>query len=311
MSGVAVEPVSADLPFGARITGVNRDNVRDEVTRKGIHAAFMESGVLVFSDVESSAEMQVEIASIFGRLRHHAMAEVGRADVGAEASLTELYNHPEDQNVVEIDGVRLAGRTEWHWDACYAPQIYRGGVIRALDMPGEGGETGFADGIQLYRAISARLREQFEGLDIIYDPGLMFDRQRFGLPATCRFLETSPSMHAVAAAYENAPRAIHPAVWQRAMGEKVLHVSPWQAAGIAGREDAEGDALLEDLCQDMISNMQAYYHSWSENEILAWDNWRMIHMVAGHDPACSRKIHRATIEGDYGLGRPEFAEAGE
>jgi hypothetical protein len=36
----------------------------------------------------------------------------------------------------------------------------------------------------------------------------------------------------------------------------------------------------------------------------------MIHMVTGHDPAQSRKIHRATVEGDYGLGRPEFAEAG-
>jgi len=33
-------------------------------------------------------------------------------------------------------------------------------------------------------------------------------------------------------------------------------------------------------------------------------------MVTGHGPAHSRRIHRATIEGDYGLGRLEVAEAG-
>jgi len=310
MSGIGIEPVREDLAFGARITGIGWDNVRDPEVRAQVQAAFEASGVLVFSGVESSSEMQVEIASIFGPLRHHAMAEVSRTDVGASATLMELHSHPGDRNVIAVDGKPLAGITPWHWDACYAPQIYRGGVLRALEMPGEGGETGFADGIQLYDAISGDLREKFEHLDIIYDPGLMHDRQKFGLPENYRFLETSPSMKAVAAAYEGAPRAVHPAVWKRKSGEKVLHVSPWQAAGIAGHEDAEGDALLEELCQEILATMRPYWHKWGENEIVAWDNWRMIHMVSGHDPEESRRIHRATIEGDYGLGRPELAEAG-
>lgn len=310
MTMIGIEPLGDGLPFGARVTGVSWDNIRDPELRARILAAFERSGVLVFSGIESSSEMQVEIASIFGPLRHHAMAEVSRADVGAAASLTELYNHPGDQNVVEIEGKPLAGRTEWHWDACYAPQIYRGGAIRALEMPPEGGETGFADGIQIFQAVSSNLCDKFEQLDIIYDPGLMHDRQKFGLPASCRFLETSPSMRQVAAAYEGAPRSVHPAVWQRENGDKVLHVSPWQAAGIAGQEGEEGDEILEELCQEMLITMCPYWHKWNKNEIIAWDNWRMIHMVAGHDPAFSRKIHRATIEGDYGLGRPEFAEAG-
>jgi len=311
MGSIGIEPLRGDLPFGARVTGVTWDNVRDADVRARILAAFEASGVLVFSGVESTSEMQVEIASIFGPLRHHAMAEVSRTDVGASATLMELYSHPGDQNVVELDGKPLAGLTPWHWDACYAPTIYRGGVLRALEMPPEGGETGFADGIQLYHSISEDLRKKFERLEIIYDPGLMHDRQKFGLPPGYRFLETSPSMRQVQEAYENAPRAIHPAVWQRATGEKVLHVSPWQAAGIVGHEDEEGDALLEALCQEITATMRPYWHKWSKNEIIAWDNWRMIHMVSGHDPAHARRIHRATIEGDYGLGRREFAEAGE
>jgi len=310
MTAIGIEPVQDGVSFGARVTGVSWDNVRDSEVRARILDAFEQSGVLVFAGVESTSEMQVEIASMFGPLRPHAMAEVSRTDVGAAASLMELYSQPGDQNVVELDGKPLAGRTPWHWDACYAPQIYRGGVIRALEMPSEGGETGFADGIQLYQAISDELREKFEQLDIVYDPGLMHDRQKFGLPQGYRFLETSPTMRQVAAAYVGAPRSIHPAVWQRRTGEKVLHVSPWQAAGIAGHEDEDGDALLEALCQEMTSTMRPYLHKWSKNEIIAWDNWRTIHMVTGHDPVHKRKIHRATVEGDYGLGRPEFAEAG-
>ena len=45
------------------------------------------------------------------------------------------------------------------------------------------------------------------------------------------------------------PRALHPAVWTRASGEKVLHISPWMAEGIAGDETEAGDALLETCCQ--------------------------------------------------------------
>ena len=148
MTAIGIEPVQDGVSFGARVTGVSWDNVRDSEVRARILDAFEQSGVLVFAGVESTSEMQVEIASMFGPLRPHAMAEVSRTDVGAAASLMELYSQPGDQNVVELDGKPLAGRTPWHWDACYAPQIYRGGVIRALEMPSEGGETGFADGIQ-------------------------------------------------------------------------------------------------------------------------------------------------------------------
>ncbi|MDG2004137.1 MAG: TauD/TfdA family dioxygenase [Novosphingobium sp.] len=309
MSAIGIAPVQDGLPFGARVSGVSWDTIRDADVRAQLQRAFEEHGVLVCSDVDSTSEMQVEIASVFGPLRHHAMAEVSRADVGATATLMELHNHPEDQNVVELDGTPLAGRTPWHWDACYAPAIYRGGVLRALEMPSDGGQTGFADGVQLYQAISPKMRETFEQLDIVYDPGLMHDRQKFGLPAGYRFLETSPSMRQVQDSYEGAPRSVHPAVWQRSSGEKVLHVSPWQAAGIAGNESSEGDALLEALCQEMSETMQAYWHRWSENEIVAYDNWRMLHMVTGHDPTLSRNIHRATIEGDYGLGRAELVGA--
>ena len=107
---------------------------------------------------------------------------------------------------------------------------------------------------------------------------------------------------------KHEPRALHPAIWQRESGEKVLHVSPWQAAGIQGHEDPAGDALFEALCQEIYAKMRPYWHYWKSTDMVIWDNWRFLHCVSGHDPKHSRRVHRATIEGDYGLGSLEAAD---
>ncbi len=143
----------------------------------------------------------------------------------------------------------------WHYDACYIKRLYRGGLLRALEIPPAGGHTGFADGIQLYTAIPADLRAQFEQLNIVYDARLMFMNQRFGLPKSYRVVSLQQAAIDVLKASEGSPRAVHPAVWQRNSGERVLHVSPWQAAGIEGDENAEGDALLQALCEAIYASM--------------------------------------------------------
>ena len=103
--------------------------------------------------------------------------------------------------------------------------------------------------------------------------------------------------------------------WVRAVdpktGEKVFHVCPWQADGIAGMENAEGDELLEDLLQQMYKVVKPYWHRWKPGEMAIWDNWRCLHAAGGHDPAYGRDAHRTTILGDYGLGRFEHSRRPE
>ena len=103
------------------------------------------------------------------------------------------------------------------------------------------------------------------------------------------------------------PRAIHPAVWTRASGEKVLHVSPWMSEGIEGKEDEAGDALLAELSSEVIrlSEAGAYRHEWKPTDMIIWDNWRVLHRVLGCTPPQRRVMQRTTIKGDYGLGRFE------
>jgi taurine dioxygenase len=161
--------------------------------------------------------------------------------------------------------------------------------------------------VQIYNALSPDWRETAEKLDIIYFQGNMHHKQRYGLPDDFRLIQLMDSSKRVIKEAEGLPRAVHPAVWQRKSGEKVFHVSPWQADGVYGQENAGGDALLEALIGQMHAVVQPYWHVWKPTDMAIWDNWRFVHSAGGHDPAYARNVHRTTILGDYGLGRFEHS----
>src|SRR5262249_45289384 len=153
-------------------------------------------------------------------------------------------------------------------------------------------------------------RERIEGRNIVYKFDILYATMRFGrLPGFVE-ITSKPKAQAIMQSAKHTPRAIHPAVWTRKSGEKVLHGSPWMAQGIEGRENPEGDALLEAVCQEINAKAQAYYHQWSFTDMLIWDNWRMLHSVTGMDPSYSRRMQRTTIKGDYGLGYFENSAQG-
>jgi len=299
MTPFKVRPLRDDLPFGSRISGVNLNSLKDENVRGQIKDTFETRGLMVFEDMEPSNELQVAVSDIFGPLQDHAMQGIRRVDQDSMLGVVDLDYK---SNIFEVDGTPLNGFVPWHFDACYTAELNRGGVLRGIDIPPEGGLTGFADGIQLYDAISPELRTRFVGRKIIYHAGLMFHKQRFGRPAQYRTISLSEATAKLLKDSETATRSVHPVIWQRPTGEYVLHLSPWQAAGIQGQESAAGDALLEALCQEMYAKMKPYYHQWKSTDMIAWDNWRFIHSVSGNNPKYQRRMFRTTIKGDYGLG---------
>ena len=100
------------------------------------------------------------------------------------------------------------------------------------------------------------------------------------------------------------PPAVHPLVYaQPETGRKVLNFSPAYALGIAGMERSQSDALLEELVAHCQTKGTAYRHDWRNDDLVAWDNWRILHNAEGTPPHCTRLVQRTSIKGDYGLGR--------
>ncbi|TAL02785.1 MAG: TauD/TfdA family dioxygenase [Rhodospirillaceae bacterium] len=310
MSPIKVRPLRDDLPFGSRISGVTEAILKDEGVRKQINDVFEDRGLIVFEDVEPTSKMHVTISAVFGPLKDHPVKVVPRVDQDAMPGVIEMRHDPAAAGVVEIEGKQLAQWLPWHFDHCYNNELNRAGVLRALDIPPEGGMTGFADGIELYNAISPELLKKMEKHNIIYTLDLAYSHMRFGKPKTFREISEKADQYAVLEIAKTLPRAIHPAIWTRKSGEKVLHVSPWMAVGIEGHEDPEGDKLLETVCQEIIGKVHPYFHKWKPTDMLIWDNWRLLHSVSGSDPKHRRTMHRTTIKGDYGLGYFENAGQG-
>lgn len=305
MRSIKVSPLRDDLTFGARVTGITWETLKDEAVHSQIRSVFEDRGVIVFEDMEPSSRMQLAVSDIIGPRQDYPFKGVPQIDQEAMLGLVDFVY----DSIAEANGKALCGWVPWHFDACYTAKLNRGGVLRAIDIPPEGGMTGFADGVQLFNAISSELRDRFDGLSIVYHSKLMFANQRFGIPKHHRWTAVSDRSLKLIALAEDAPRSIHPAIWKRQAGEWVLHVSPWQAAGIYEHEDPEGDALLEALCQEMYTKMAEYWHAWKPTDMVIWDNWRCLHSAAGYDPRYDRRVQRTTIKGDYGLGCFEHSAA--
>jgi len=300
---ISVQPLDADLPFGARITGVTQAACADAEVRQQINEVFDRDGMIVFEGMEPSNAMQMALSEVFGPPQVYALTDVVESSDRVDTGVVEF----EYGEVFEVDGVELVSWLPWHFDACYTDKLNRGGILRAITIPPEGGLTGFADGIQLYNDIDPELRDRFENLSIVYHTHLMFLNMRFGLPKSIKPVFLRPLMTEMLAATKDAPRAVHPAIWTRPSGEKVLHVAPWQAAGIDGMMTPEGDELFAALIDEVHAKVIPYRHKWSPTDMVIWDNWRFIHSVGGNPPQYPRQMQRTTIAGDYGLGRMEIA----
>jgi taurine dioxygenase len=306
MTSLSIQPLGEEYSFGSTIAGLTEPMLDDPAVREELMAAFEERGLLVFRGVEGHA-MQLGISRVFGPLKEHPLASVRKVE--GQPLIVDMKHEPGESSLFEIEGEVVSYWLPWHFDHCYNDTLNRGGVLRAVEIVPEGGKTAFLDGAEAWDRLNPELKERAEGLKVLYRLELDM-KLRFGRPKGYKVLNIPSYSQKVMKDSVDMPRAVHPMVFERASdGRKVLHVSPWMEEGIEGHEDAEGEALLGVVIEAMIANATPYCHSWRPDDMLAWDNWRMLHAVTGNPPQYTRAMQRTTILGDYGLGHWEHGKA--
>ncbi|MHA3794444.1 TauD/TfdA family dioxygenase [Sphingomonas sp. YL-JM2C] len=287
------------------VVGLDPDMLKDAEIRQRLYDLWVWNGVVVFRGL-SGADVQLEISRICGDLQQHPVRE---SWVDGHPDLINLRYTPEDGSVYEVDGKLVGAYLPWHSDLVYVDKINHGGVLRPVEPAREGGATGFIDQIASYDRLPARLRERIESLDVIYKMNFFSEQARFG-PRPTRRVRAGNSILRPMQRQHEYPRVLHPMVYtQTETGRKVLNVSPWFAVGIQGMENADGDALLEEVIGYCTDESYAYFHQWKADDMVLWDNWRVLHCATGVDPDSRRWMQRTTILGDYALGRVEGASA--
>lgn len=312
MAGIKVRDLRNDLSWGSIVDGVTYETLADPATRGQLNEIFEDRGMVVFENVEPSQKMMVELSNVFGPLKKHPTKTTPRVDEDTMPGVIDMHSMPQDpckdlRGLIAQNNKIVARHAPWHFDHAYNDELNRTGVLRAIiNAPkGEGGRTGFADGIQLYKDFDPVLRAKIEHLNGIYTLDVRLTKQPYGRNFTT-FADTQQLLDLVEEA-KTFPRALHPFVWTRKDGQKVLHAGPWMFVGIEGHEDAEGAKLAEEVMQEINHKCDAksYFHDWKETDMVIWDNWRILHAVEGCNPMYERQTQRTTVVGDYGLGRFE------
>lgn len=298
-ANLAVENLPGTAGFGAVVTGLCRADLGSPQVRRALTELFIDKGVIVFRGLDGGGEAQVELSEIFGEPEMHPLF---KDNPGQHPTLIDLEFSASEQEHYEIDGELIGGWLPWHSDLTYVERVNRGGVMRPLKLPEHGGETGFIDQIAVWDSLPEKLKQRCEGLDVIYKPDFDPMNQKFGARKGVRMVRDSERLRRLK--QQERPRVVHPLVYVQAeTGRKVLNLSPWFADGIVGMENAEGDALLAEVADHCTRPELAYYHSWRMDEMVLWDNWRMIHCATGLPVDETRHMQRTTIGGDYALGR--------
>lgn len=311
MGDLTIHHLADDLAFGARVEGLSWDNIEDEGVRQRLRELFVARGLIVFKGMEPSARMQVAVSKIFGPLKDHPTKTTPRdKETGDEAQgVIDMHYKPDPldpergEGLVEYKGEVVARYSPWHFDHCYNDELNYAGVLRAPINAPVGGRTGFMDGVELYRQFPQALRDRLEGLNVVYTLDTRLSKMKYGV--NFRHLTENSGNIALLKEVAIFPRAMHPAIWQRDTGEKVLHFGPWMAVALEHHEDAAGDALLDEVAHEMNrlgEGTTAYWHEWSPTDMVIWDNHRMLHAVEGCSARYERQTLRTTIKGDYGLG---------
>jgi taurine dioxygenase len=300
-----VAPLSGQDSFGAVVTGLAIDSIEDVAIRKALNDLWIDKGLIIFRGV-GGIDAQVRLSAVFGQPVEHYLKAADWKPAHPLLTDIEYDDTTGEGDLYEIDGKLVGAWLPWHSDAAYAAEINHGGILRPVELPaGDGGRTGFIDQIAAYAALPRHLQERIEHLNVLYNYDTDSSQAKFGWRAD-RLVRLSAKMDMARKHRTVRARSVHPLVYtQPETGRKVLNISPWWADAIEGMENAQGDALLREVIDHCIDPVRAYFHSWSLDDMVLWDNWRLIHCACGVPAGSRRHMHRTTIVGDYGLGRLE------
>ncbi len=296
---LSVDPLE---PFGVRVGGLREGDLADEVVLAQLRALWRENGLVVFRNCDATPAMQVGISGLFGELLRHPIPEVW---VDGHPELVAFRTGPDDEYVYDVGGVERAGWIPWHSDQSFMPTKNRGGMLRLVVPPAEGGETAFMDSIALYASLPADLRERIARLEVVYRLCPDMARQPFATFEPARLVKQSRVNLSINERIEaDYPPVVHPMVLHHPeTGLPALNFSPNYALHVLDMPRDEGDALLRRISAHIFENGQPYVHRWNADEMVLWDNWRTLHMALGTPPGERREVHRTTIAGDYRWGR--------
>jgi taurine dioxygenase len=250
-------------------------------------------GVLCFPNQDVNVEQFASFGRRFGDL------EVNVANKHHEPGFPEvmvLSNIVRDGAPV---GLGDAGQG-WHTDMSYSRSVALANVLHACQVPRRDGrplgDTQFRNMHAAYEGLPESVRTRLEGRTATHDFAKFWDMMR-ARPGSTRGPLTEEQRRRVPPVSQPIFR-VHPIT-----GRRVLYANPGYTMRIDGMEERESDELLDFLFAHQARDEYLYAHSWTEGDVLIWDNIGTTHnAVADYGPDEHRYMRRVQVMAtrDYG-----------
>ena len=261
--------------IGAEVSGVDLAGPLGPAVLAQLREALLDWKVLFFRDQDVTTDQHLAFARNFGDLEVHPFAphKAGYPEVLA-------ITHDRDSRGRE---------NTWHSDVTWRERPSLGSILRAIEVPGVGGDTLFADMYAAFEGLSDQIKTAIDGKVALHD----FAHFRRDLRKSGK---SEAEIEAFNAAY---PSVEHPVVRTHPeTGRKALYVNAAFTQHIVDMDRDESDALLRHLyAQAAIPEYQCRFR-WRDHSIAFWDNRSSQHYAASDYWPAVRAMERVTIIGD-------------
>jgi alpha-ketoglutarate-dependent 2,4-dichlorophenoxyacetate dioxygenase len=269
--------------FAAELIGADAARPTAEVVAL-VEDLMREHAVLCIRDQgHIDDEQHLAFARAFGPLElpGHKPHNGGRVAFG----LYDVSNLTIDGEIADADSPRARiskGNELFHADSSFNDLPSKWSMLRGVIVTPEGGETETIDMRAVYAALPAATKQRIAGLRAQHN--YFHSRRKAGAEVDESGNPLAPYM-----------RAEHPVVRTSASGRPTLFVGA-HTERIVGMDEAESQALIDELIAFATQRRFVYAHQWRQGDILIWDNRCTLHRGTEYDyRRHKRDMRRATI----------------
>lgn len=278
---------------GVAVEGVDLSRARSPEIDRQISDLFDQHGLVLFRGQSLTKQQLVASVDPFGG----AVRNIPGTSPDPEAPGVVVVSTRGASGDVKPSGDEaLVGDIDWHSDQAYVTRPNRGKILYAVQVPPEGGLTGFIDCGAAYDALPEETKRRIDDLHVIHS----FRQAE-------RYVSRNRAYHRDgddALASSKFPDVVFPMVCRHPVtGRESLNVPPLWVSGVIEMPGEAGTALIGELQRHLLRRERQYWHRYDVGDALLWDNWRYIHAAGGTPAEHARILWSISIDGGVELGR--------
>lgn len=288
---MAVQITELTPGFAGEVSGVDLTKPLTPEEAAAIEDGMDRLAVLVFHDQFITDEQQLAFSKNFGEIEvpdkksnitkdKDRRLGLGMADVSNLDKSHKPMQRADRQRLFNL-GNRL-----WHSDSSFRATPSKFSLLSGRIVPGEGGNTEFADMRQAYDALEDKAKAEVDGL--ICEHSLLYSRGALGFDDDL----TDDERRGFAPVRQSLVR-VHPKT-----GRKSLYLSA-HAGQIVGWPTPEARLFLRELNEHGTQRDFVYAHQWRAGDLVMWDNRQTMHRARPFDDVNQvRDVRRTTVAGE-------------